>query len=161
MLVPKTGTNSIKAALEERHGKRPLPGHLTASEQERHCYDREMPVDEVWGLVREPIERFLSGANFRYAKSDMTVDDMLDQALKTPPVAVHQRQTFYWDGEKPTRMFPFHRINDMLAELGCGPAPIKNVSRKKWTVRDISHRLEEVRAFLEPDFALWERVAND
>lgn len=161
MLVPKTGTNSVKAAIEARHGKRPLPGHLTAAQQELHCYDHEWPVDEVIGLVREPIGRFISGLNFVYAKSNLSVDDALNGALRERPVAVFERQTYFWNGEKPVRQIPFHKMNDMLADFDCGPAEVRNASVKRWGMSHIGHRLDEIRAFLGPDFALWERVNDD
>lgn len=157
MLVTKTGTNSVKEELEAVHGKLRLPGHLSAEYQEQQCAKHNWPVDEVIGLVREPIGRFISGLNYRYAGQDMSADEALDDAM-TNTVDVLRPQSPFWNGTKPVRQIPFPKMDEMLAEFGCGPAKVRNASVKRWGMSDIDHRMDEIRAFLEPDFALWERV---
>lgn len=157
--LPKCGSTSMKAAIEAAHGKCRLPGHLRLSRAAAHINERFTAV----ALIRDPVERFASACNFRFADAPhVTLDDAMRQGLRHGETVIFKPQSVFLDSDVPVRLWRFEEMNAALASLGCSPAPHANKSLRRWSADDIRPhpRFRELREKYAADFELRRLIQN-
>lgn len=168
--IPKCGSSTVRQCLNfhaERKKatpiKNPYINHLTLSELKKAALKDEFNIDsmKIVTVVRNPIDRFLSGLNYYFAdRYSHSLDKCVSLALKNN----HNREyiafrpmTFFVDADiKGLEIFPFEKITEAARSFGySGTIPYLNKSRKRFSKKQLEPYIENISSFYEDDFKIY------
>jgi len=162
--ITKCGSQSLREVIDGHFGKCPHPGHLTEQQMVEQCKRFGQELDEVWALIRDPFERFMSGLNFVYGDTDVTLAQAMQEILsghaRKSGKIVFTPQVDFLNGGKPKRLWRFEDMDDMLDELGVAGRIHKNKSKKRWYPSNVKRWQAQIDDMLAVDAPIRERAVD-
>jgi hypothetical protein len=121
--IPRTGTTSLLQLIEDKYY--PQHKHTGVDIHFRTPSIIDDHKSELIAVIRDPIDRFLSGC----ARRDWTVEQGIEE-LQKPNVDIHIRPQYTFLSEhRPTKFFQFpDQLNECAEYLGL-PTPIPHLNR--------------------------------
>jgi hypothetical protein len=176
--TPKCGSSTVKRCLEYRMSRLRLPSsktkyidHLPLSEMAQAARDESLDIDSlrVVGLVRSPVERYLSALNFVFGQEQHYP---LERCVELSFCREFGCETFYrYDILfRPTHEFldlevaclDLYKFEDMAAAIQSfgyfGPIPHLQKSTQRFSLSDIKPYMEAIETFYKEDFMLYENT---
>lgn len=176
--IPKCGSSTVKRCLEYRMLGAKIPNyknqyidHLSLSEMAHSAYSEGFNINtlRVVGLVRNPLERYLSALNFVFAQERQYT---LDQCVNLSFLKTYRGETFYRYDILFRPMFDFldtevsyldlYRFEDMASAVQSfgyfGPIPHIQKSTQRFSLSDIEMYIEPIKSFYKNDLVLYENT---
>jgi hypothetical protein len=121
--IPRTGTTSLLQLIEDKYY--PQHKHPGVDIHFRTPSIIDDHKSELIAVIRDPIDRFLSGC----ARRDWTVEQGIEE-LQKPNVDIHIRPQYTFLSEhRKTKFFSFpHQLNECAEYLGL-PTPIPHLNK--------------------------------
>ena len=165
--VPKCGSRTLVRAGKQAYGENYFAGHLTLrkilTRITDYSHERRLnwEVDKVIRIVREPLDRFVSGLNYEAQNKPFSLDYLIDRQFDGKSNTIYNLQgTWCPEDHELVTTYPIHRMSDALADMGYeGGAPWENRSRSIFCKKDVMKhkRYKEILQKYEPDFELWDK----
>jgi len=152
--IPKTGSSTVRTMLEQTYGQLPLKGHIRENEGIGWVEDRRKPLDEVVAVWRDPVERWFSAFRQVYADEPGQLDEFVTHCMHTGRAsqAVFKPQAWMLNGRGYRRRLFRFPPEAALRYVGVtGDIPHVNPGKTRWTLEDVSHRMDEIRDFVRDD----------
>lgn len=172
--IPKCGSSTLRQCLKfhiERKKatpfKNPYINHLTLSELKKAALKDGFDINsmKIVTVVRNPIDRFLSGLNYYFAdRYSHSLDKCVSLALENN----HHREyiafrpmTFFVDTDlEGLKIFPFEKITEAARSFGySGIIPYLNKSRKRFSKDQLEPYMENISSFYKDDFNVYNTVS--
>lgn len=164
--IPKTGSRSVVWALKRNNKNIFYGGHAKLSKLLQRIEENK---DNPWeykaiGVVREPLERLVSGLNYESTKgSKFVLQQRLQRILDGKQDPVYSRQSDFVDvPDFPVDLYPLYQIDKVLSIVGYDSPVHENKSVKRFTQQDIIDcpLYEDLMNYYQPDFDLYEQVTR-
>lgn len=153
--IPKTGTWSVKKAMQLCGIDLLLNGHMSAEEMRAKI----QPPVQLGATVRNPEERLVSMMNHLWGGNPLvSLEEGFKQVIEANGFHGQVFRTTRWHIDPQTVLFPFEGL-PIIEWLGCNvKTPHDNESKHRWTVKELrGHEMwEEAMAPYEGDWALYD-----
>jgi len=165
--IPKCGSRSLVCALRTKYNRRSFwyHGHHTLKELEGMSDRLHMYPHIVYAVIRNPIDRLLSGVNhYVNNKTGATLSDALEVCLEQSNIVFKPQYKFVEVPDRGTydlRLWDMARIEEALRFIGAGDDPTLPHLNKAVYKYDmdalLNHTLfDDVNVeVLDQDFPLW------
>lgn len=174
--IPKCGSCTIRMCLcfhAERKkatlNTMPYELHLSLLEIKEAMQKDGFDINgmRVVGVVRNPMERFLSGLNFLFAdRYSHSLDKCVSLALKgsfsEEYIVFRTVKSFLNADIQGLELFSFEKITDAARSFGySGLVPHVNRSRKRFSMEQLRPYMDDISSFYEDDIKIYgDVVAN-
>lgn len=158
--IPKCGSRTLWYSLKRMY--------TTSDEGHKLSEDIVRPNSRVVGIIRDPVDRFVSSVNYRYKDSRKEIDVAadIDYMLRERPYKVFWPQHWFTENcpeDCELDLYPFHMLYEALQSLGYNDEFIhKNkgdyrISREKILKEK---RIDDIWDYYKKDFELWHSVKD-
>lgn len=171
--IPKCGSCTVRQCLRF-HAERkkatlngvPYELHLALSEIKESAQKDGFKIDDmqVIAIVRNPIDRFLSGLNYLFSdRYSHSLDKCVSLALKNnhnEEYLVFRPMSFFLDTDiKGLKLFPFEKITEAVRSFGyVGIVPHINKSRKRFLKEQLEPYMKDILSYYKDDIKIYNTV---